>query len=196
MFLCLISSYAFSQNFAVGGYVKNSYSLGEYSNYSICDLGVAAYGNYLLPFNMPLDMKLGLSVLAEYAHVFPKTDSVISNLEDVSFAMGILYFLPFNIASQLFKAQIQVDYGVVLHCMNGIESVSLSSLYVDQLIDFALGLRWSIPKLENLDILLFPTFRICPETEGNLLLQAGFKVGAVYTFSAKSSSTVQTSESE
>ena len=162
--------------FAFGAHFTTGFAAGEWSEFVTATIGGGADVEFTLPLSLPV-FDLGVSFRFDCGAMLPKENSIVKGGCDVTLSAGAFLRLPFHISRMTFAFQPELSYGIVFHNVSSDESIE--GFYVDQQLCLSLGLRMSIPKLENLEIELAPQFMSFFE-ESDAGWQIGFRLGAVW----------------
>nr|MCR4790279.1 hypothetical protein [Treponemataceae bacterium] len=167
-------------SFSLGGYLKNSYSTGEWSHYVLGDFGLGLDFQYNFPFRFSNGSSYGCLVNTEFLFGIPKSASIVESFSEFSITPGLFWRMPFNIKTQSFYFQLSILYGIVMNFLKTSSSL-VGGTYIDQVLSFNPNFSWQIPKLDSLFINFEPNIRMKFE-QSALLLNCGFNVGATYFF--------------
>lgn len=141
-----------------------------------------------LPFGSENSVILGLleNFGASFRVAFDKgimKDTSIDSIFSMRYTAGAYtrIFIPGN----MFSIVPEIDYGFVFNLpkASGISSRYVKGFYVDQILQFGAGLRFSHPEMVNgnLEFDFTPTYSISPES-GSSVHYIGFRLGASYKF--------------
>ncbi|MCR5698524.1 MAG: hypothetical protein K6G52_02655 [Treponemataceae bacterium] len=169
----------------VGGYVSYEPVLGPLHQFVFCSIGGGA--EYELGFPFLKVFEIGPAV-----H-FGINDNIITD-ERLSFMMNLKFdvgcFFRITFGKSGFVLSPEFDYGLLVYFPKISEgyssSGSFSGVYVDQLIQIGVGVRYSHEKIlnGNLEFELTPTYLFSAEQE-NLIHYLGFRLGALYKIGGK-----------
>lgn len=173
------------QGLAAGGGLFAQFPLGDYADFALLNLGGSLVGEYTLPFNFGNNIDLGLSVRAEFAHVFPKAGTPLKSDEEFR-AFGAFWTrFPFTLGNQFFAFQPEIGGGVstffTKYESSGVEK---SGTYLSPFISAALSFRWIPKTLQKLEVEAAPLFTIVPE-QNKATMMLGLRLGAIWHFKMK-----------
>ena len=179
------------EGFAAGGGLFAQFPLGDYSDFSMLNLGASLAGEYTLPLELGNDIDLGLAARAEFAHVFPKSGAPLKSDEELR-VYGVLWTrVPFMLGNQFFAFQPELGAGLsTFFSKYEVSGSQKSGSYVSPLISAALSLRWIPRSLSKLEVEAAPVFTIVPEKE-KAAMMLGLRLGAIWHFQMKNASGVK-----
>lgn len=124
-------------------------------------------------------INLGVSGGAEYTVIFPEKNSFLKSNNDLNVLGGL--FIRYPIGNFSFIPEL--DYGAMIHFAKDKHNSENDKAYIDSLLRVGLGIRYRLPKIENLEIEVTPVLSVCPEKENKVLTQLGVHFGAGWTIS-------------
>ena len=162
---------------AAGLYVSYSPALGVLSDYVVCCVGGGLSVEYQIT-NL-----FGLVVRAE-GNYNPVKVETLSSMWSAKASFGVFATIPLFVKGLYFVPE--VDYGAMLNfpTLNpAYPENKLESMYVDQLLMAALGVRYSNEKIMGgrLAFDLAATYTFCTE-EGNFANYVGGRAGVIFKF--------------
>lgn len=174
------------KGFAAGGDVLTQFAIGDYSNYAIANLGLSLAGEYTFPIELPASMDLGAALRAEYAHVFPKADTILKSDEELRFFAVMWLRIPFILGGQYFAFQPELGFGIsnfftTFKTPDGNEK---RDSYLSPLISITPSVRWIPKAVQQLEIEVAPVFSIVPEKD-NATMMLGARLGAIWHFDTR-----------
>ena len=179
------------EGFAVGGGLFAQFPLGDYSDFSMLNLGASLAGEYTLPLELGNDIDLGLAARAEFAHVFPKSGAPLKSDEELRVYGALWTRIPFMLGNQFFAFQPELGAGLsTFFSKYEVSGSQKSGSYVSPLISAALSLRWIPRSLSKLEVEAAPVFTIVPEKE-KAAMMLGLRLGAIWHFQMKNASGVK-----
>lgn len=179
------------EGFAAGGGLFAQFPLGDYSDFSMLNLGASLAGEYTLPLELGNDIDLGLAVRAEFAHVFPKSGAPLKSDEELRVYGALWTRVPFMLGNQFFAFQPELGAGLsTFFSKYEVSGSQKSGSYVSPLISAALSLRWIPRSLSKLEVEAAPVFTIVPEKE-KAAMMLGLRLGAIWHFQMKNASGVK-----
>ena len=177
--------------FAAGGGLFAQFPLGDYSDFSILNLGASLAGEYTLPLELGNDIDLGLAARAEFSHVFPKSGAPLKSDEELRVYGALWARVPFMLGNQFFAFQPELGAGLsTFFSKYEVSGSQKSGSYVSPLISAALSLRWIPRSLSKLEVEAAPVFTIVPEKE-KAAMMLGLRLGAIWHFQMKNASSVE-----
>lgn len=184
------------QGFAAGGGLFTQFPLGDYSDFALMNLGGSLAGEYTMPFELGSNIDLGLTLRAEFAHVFPKNDTPLKSDEELRAFGAVWVRIPFMLGSQFFAFQPEVGGGLsTFFSKYEVSGTQKSGTYVSPLINAALSLRWIPKAMQKLELEAAPLFTIVPEKRKSTMM-LGLRLGAVWHFQQKNVASVEVKEIE
>ena len=179
------------EGFAAGGGLFAQFPLGDYSDFSMLNLGASLAGEYTLPLELGNDIDLGLAARAEFAHVFPKSGAPLKSDEELRVYGALWTRVPFMLGNQFFAFQPELGAGLsTFFSKYEVSGSQKSGSYVSPLISVALSLRWIPRSLSKLEVEAAPVFTIVPEKE-KAAMMLGLRLGAIWHFQMKNASGVK-----
>ena len=179
------------EGFAAGGGLFAQFPLGDYSDFSMLNLGASLAGEYTLPLELGNDIDLGLAARAEFAHVFPKSGAPLKSDEELRVYGALWTRVPFMLGNQFFAFQPELGAGLsTFFSKYEVSGSQKSGSYVSPLISAALSLRWISRSLSKLEVEAAPVFTIVPEKE-KAAMMLGVRLGAIWHFQMKNASGVK-----
>ena len=179
------------EGFAAGGGLFAQFPLGDYSDFSMLNLGASLAGEYTLPLELGNDIDLGLAARAEFAHVFPKSGAPLKSDEELRVYGALWTRVPFMLGNQFFAFQPELGAGLsTFFSKYEVSGSQKSGSYVSPLISAALSLRWIPRSLSKLEVEAAPVFTIVPEKE-KAAMMLGLRLGAIWHFQMKNASGVK-----
>ena len=179
------------EGFAAGGGLFAQFPLGDYSDFSMLNLGASLAGEYTLPLELGNDIDLGLAARAEFAHVFPKSGAPLKSDEELRVYGALWTRVPFMLGNQFFAFQPELGAGLsTFFSKYEVSGSQKSGSYVSTLISAALSLRWIPRSLSKLEVEAAPVFTIVPEKE-KAAMMLGLRLGAIWHFQMKNASGVK-----
>ena len=179
------------EGFAAGGGLFAQFPLGDYSDFSMLNLGASLAGEYTLPLELGNDIDLGLAARAEFAHVFPKSGTPLKSDEELRVYGALWTRVPFMLGNQFFAFQPELGAGLsTFFSKYEVSGSQKSGSYVSPLISAALSLRWIPRSLSKLEVEAAPVFTIVPEKE-KAAMMLGLRLGAIWHFQMKNASGVK-----
>ena len=179
------------EGFAAGGGLFAQFPLGDYSDFSMLNLGASLAGEYTLPLELGNDIDLGLAARAEFAHVFPKSGAPLKSDEELRVYGTLWTRVPFMLGNQFFAFQPELGAGLsTFFSKYEVSGSQKSGSYVSPLISAALSLRWIPRSLSKLEVEAAPVFTIVPEKE-KAAMMLGLRLGAIWHFQMKNASGVK-----
>ena len=179
------------EGFAAGGGLFAQFPLGDYSDFSMLNLGASLAGEYTLPLELGNDIDLGLAARAEFAHVFPKSGTPFKSDEELRVYGALWTRVPFMLGNQFFAFQPELGAGLsTFFSKYEVSGSQKSGSYVSPLISAALSLRWIPRSLSKLEVEAAPVFTIVPEKE-KAAMMLGVRLGAIWHFQMKNASGVK-----
>ena len=174
------------KGFAAGGDVLTQFAIGDYSNYAITNLGLSLAGEYTFPIELPASMDLGAALRAEYAHVFPKADTILKSDEELRFFAAMWLRIPFTLGGQYFAFQPELGFGIssFFTTFKGSDGNEKSDSYLSPLISITPSVRWIPKAVQQLEIEVAPVFSIVPEKD-NATIMLGARLGAIWHFDTR-----------
>lgn len=183
----------FIKDMRAGAFFNYEPAAGELQDfvYSTIGGGASFEAGIPLPFGSENSVLLGLleNFGASFRVAFDKgvmKDTSIDSIFSMRYTAGAYtrIFIPGN----MFSVVPEIDYGLVFNLPNasGISSKYVSGVYVDQILQFGAGLRFSHPEMVNgnLEFDFTPTYSMSPES-GSSVHYIGFRLGASYKFADK-----------
>ena len=179
------------EGFAAGGGLFAQFPLGDYSDFSMLNLGASLAGEYTLPLELGNDIDLGLAARAEFAHVFPKSGAPLKSDEELRVYGALWTRVPFMLGNQFFAFQPELGAGLsTFFSKYEVSGSQKSGSYVSPLISAAFSLRWIPRSLSKLEVEAAPVFTIVPEKE-KAAMMLGLRLGAIWHFQMKNASGVK-----
>ncbi len=179
------------KGFAFGGDVLMQFTAGDYSDFAVMNLGLSAAGEYTIPLDLANNMDLGISARLDFAHVFPKTDSILNSDEELRIYGGMWLRIPFILKNQIFAFQPELGIGLSTFFTNytekGIKAYydkEVTETYSNILFNIAPSLRWIPSQIKNLEVEASPLFSIIPENKKTSEL-IGFRLGGIWHLNIK-----------
>lgn len=179
----------------IGGYFDYEGALGTASEFTYCALNLGVSGEIEIPLTIPDSWPEALYFLGNFglsAHVDggynPVKTDLLTSIWNVRAYIGAFnrinfYFTGWPEWMKGINIQPEIGYGMmaVFPKANPAHSNKLSAGYVDQLIHFSCGLRYSSENIldDCIEFELTPVFTLCPE-KNDVLDFVGFRIGALY----------------
>lgn len=164
---------------AIGVFGTNQYGIDEWSNWAAASAGGGISLEYTLPVLLPKNLDLGISIHAEYSHLFPKADSSLKSCEDIIAYGGAWLRIPFLLGNARFAFQPELGYGMTLHNAEGQKGSKAKGYYLDQMFSVSPAIRWIPPKIDSLEIEISPQYTFAPEKDHSLN-QVGARLGIIW----------------
>ena len=176
------------QDMKVGVYGSMTPALGELGNYVSSSLGGGVAFEMGMPLYIGEDAPEIMNIFKRFgfsAHVSgnsnPVKNDLLSSMWNLQATLGIYVRLDLPVSGLAVVPE--VDYGMIMNFpkANPAYGNTLASLYVDQLVQFGIGIRYAPPSLldRKLEFEVAPTYTLCTE-KGNMLQYAGGRVGVLY----------------
>lgn len=165
LILLTISSVAFAQkdsSFRVGGAFAFEMTTGDLSEFVGTHVGGGVQAEYDLGLSLPSFMKVGISakVMANFGSL---KDDILLSMWNLQIAPGVYGRFGFGDLA----IQPEISYGVQMNFLkqNPEYNNKIDSMYLDQMIEAAVGIRYSPKKLLNgaLEFGVTPFYVFCPE---------------------------------
>lgn len=170
----------FIKDMRVGAFFNFEPAAGDLSEFVKSSIGGGASFEAGIP--LPFLENFGLTFRMTFDGGIMK-DSSLDSLFSMRYTFGAYTRIPF--AGNMFAVVPEINYGLLLNLpkVSGNGSESLKNVYVDQLLQFGAGLRFSHPDMLNgkLEFEFTPTYSLSPEL-GSLIHYIGFRAGALYRF--------------
>ena len=169
------------EGLAIGVFGTNQYGIGEWSNWATATAGGGISLEYTLPVILPANLDLGVSIHAEYSHLFPKADSSLKSCNDIIAYGGAWLRIPFLLGNARFAFQPEIGYGMTIHNAEGQKGSKAKGLYSDQMFSVSPAIRWIPPKVDSLEVEVSPLYTFAPEKDHSLS-QIGARIGLIFHF--------------
>lgn len=176
------SSFRKESNIRLGAVMPIQAAIGDLNEFVGLHLGGGVKGEFDIPFPLPSYVKLGIGTKFQANVGFLKDDILLSmwNLQ-----MAPSFYARFNFLDETLILQPEISYGMQLNFLtkNDEYNNKVDGMYVDQMIQFSLGLRYSPAQLANgsFEFGITPFYVLCPEN-GNLAQYAGAELIFMYKF--------------
>lgn len=171
-----------SFKFRTGGFMTVQSALGQLSKYEGLHIGGGIQGECDIELPLPYFMEAGVSSKLMFNKAFIKDDLLLSAW-NMQLAPGI--YARFNFLDETLFIQPGIGYGIQLNFIkkNPKYENNIKKLYLDQFIEFSLGLRYSPAALldGSLEFGLTPFYIVCPEKK-NATNYAGANISVIYKF--------------
>lgn len=164
------------------GFLANAQpSVGEMSEYVTLNIGAGFSAEIDLPVKLPAGIQLGIPA-SIYANFSISNTDMISSMWNLQPSTGIYARIKF-LNNQLI-IQPQIDYGASLNFLtvNDYYSKYIKNFYLDQMLQFALNIRYASEKIMdgNLEFSLTPYYMLSPE-QNEFVTYAGVRLGIFLT---------------
>ncbi len=165
---------------AIGAHFLNQYAIGDWAQYASANVGGGIDLELTLPPLFPINFDMGLCASAEFAHVIPKTGSVLASDENLRFSGGLWFRIPLLLVGHPLAIQPQAGYMFDLHNVKGQNGTAAGGWYNGSAIWASLGLRYAT---YNSEFELAPLYCISPQQNGLAINNFGFRLGALWHIS-------------
>ncbi|MBP5358534.1 MAG: hypothetical protein J6Y69_05035 [Treponema sp.] len=174
------------QGFSLGLHGSGMFPLGDYSSYSIANVGGGADLEYVLPENQqPFGdkCKFGVFLSAGFSHSFVKADTPLASLNDILIDTGITMRFPI-VNGEKFKMALvpELGGGLIFHMPKAkdLDGTQLKSMYMNPLVSIKPSVRFILPK--NLEIMVNPIYTMAFEKKA-LQHELGLQLGLMWHIS-------------
>lgn len=164
------------KNLALDFYGTYETILGDYVDIAKSGVGGGVRAEYTFLNLKAID--LGFSGGAEYTAILPQKNCFLKSNNDLIVLCGFLIRYPIG----NFSFVPQFDYGAMVHFAKDNQNTKNDKAYIDSLLRVEIGVRYRLPKIQNLEIEITPVLSVCPENENKILTQFGVHFGTVWTF--------------
>lgn len=163
-----------------GGFFNLQPVLGEMNDYISMSIG----GGIAAEFDLPLKtsgIKIGIPVNVGF-NANPSKVPELSSIFNIQTTSGI--YVRFPLLENNFIIQPALNYGVLMNCPiknSGYKDSELSSIYIDNLIQFEVSFRYAPQQLKEgaFEFFLTPVYAFAP-VKNSIIHYAGAKLGVMY----------------
>lgn len=166
----------------LGAIVPIQSAIGDLSEFAGLHLGGGIKGEFDFTFPLPSYVNLGIGAKVQTNYGFLKDDILLSmwNLQ-----MAPSFYARFLFLDETVILQPEISYGIQLNFLSKNDEYNnkVDGMYVDQMIELALGLRYCPTQLANgsIEFGITPFYVLCPE-QYNLGQYAGAHFNIFYKF--------------
>lgn len=153
-------------------------TLGELSKYVSSDIGGGLAYEIDLYSNPSSILTIGVPVHANFDYYTVIDENLVYTM-GATFTSGV--YARIKLLNGRFIIQPELDYGVklIFPKENEMNSGRLESMYLDQVIQLAIGFRYSLQGKVNMEFDLSPVFTLSPESN-NIAYYIGARAGVLF----------------
>lgn len=183
----------FIKDMRAGAFLNFEPAAGDLSEFVMSSIGGGASFEAGIPLPLFSHNSLIHGLLENFGTSFKMTfdggimkDTIMNSLFSMRYTLGAYTRIP--LTGNMFSIVPEINYGLVLNFpkVSGDNAKYVKNVYVDQVLQFGAGVRFSHSNMlnGNLEFEFTPTYSLSPEL-GSSVHYIGFRFGALYKFPNK-----------